>query len=420
VRLLRDLLLTGLALLVLLACLEESLRLLDIRFSTVFVEVDPVLGYVLRPNTKGWEDENYYTTNSDGMRDREHTVARPPNTLRIAIVGDSMTEAIQVPFDKTYSSVFEKSLSECLGSDGPKIEVLNFGVVGYNLAQDYLALREKIFKYQPQVIVAALGDNAPLENSRKLDPTFTRPRPYFVFQDGKLQLDSPPKGYDSRSARVHDEITAFTNQFEIAKLFKQAFSQLSADVHHLIVDTKAKLGDDVKTKQLPKPELVCYLPPSNTETVNAWNVTEASLEKIAETTREHGAVFQVFLVGMSGQLLPGQDQREAFARSLGVARLDYLDTRLEHWSAQHGVTLFDAVPQLQEAADHDHLYLRGDNGMGHFNVPGNYYLGKVLARRYCEFLHSSAAGRTLLESTGGSRFLQASTDLTGVIKDDQP
>jgi hypothetical protein len=407
-RVIRDLVLVGVGLLALLVCLEGALRLLNIRFSTVFIRVDPVLGYALRPNTKGWEDSNYYTTNSDGMRDRERSVARPPGVLRIAILGDSMTEAIQVPLDQTYASVFEKSLEQCVGSDGPKIEVLNFGVVGYNLAQDYLALKQKIWKYNPQVIVVALGDNAPIENSRELDPTFTRPRPYFVLHNGAVSLDSPPQGYDSRSARMHDEVTALTNQFELAKLFKQDTSQFSADLHHFIVESKAKLGKRSVEKALPKPDLVSYLPPTDPATTNAWSVTESGLTKIAEATREHDALFQVFMVGMSGQLLPGPERR-AFARSLGVDRLDYVDTRLKRWSTEQGVTLFDVVPDLQQVADQDHLYLRGDGGMGHFNVPGNYYLGVALARQYCSFLRVSPAGRALLHSAVGTRLIQAST-----------
>lgn len=405
-KLLRDLVLAGFGVLLVVACLEGSLRLLDIRFSTVFIRVDPVLGYALRPNTKGWEDSNYYTTNSDGMRDREHSIARPPGTLRIAVLGDSMTEAIQVPLEKTYGSVLEKSLKTCIGPGGPQIEVLNFGVIGYNLAQDYLALRQKVWKYNPQVVVVALGDNAPLENSRRLDPTFTRPRPYFVLVDGKLGLDTPTQGYASRAARIHDEITAVTNQFELTKLFKQDFSDLDADMHHFVVDMKARLGKPSVESTLPRPDLVSYLPPSDAETSNAWEVTEAGLTKIAQAVRDHGAAFQVFYIGMSGQLLPAQ-QRQAFARSLGVKDLNYADERLREWSAEQGVTLFDAVPDLQQVADRHHTYLRGTDGLGHFNVAGNYYLGTALAQRYCEFLHGSAKGRALLQYTGGARVLQA-------------
>ncbi|MGC2661734.1 MAG: SGNH/GDSL hydrolase family protein [Bryobacteraceae bacterium] len=386
-KLFRDLALAGLGVVVVLVCLEASLRLLNVHFSTVFIRVDPILGYSLRPNATGWEDDNYYATNSDGMRDRERAVTRPKNTLRIAVLGDSMTEAIQVPLEKTYVAVFERSLGACLDPKGPKIEALNFGVIGYNLAQDYLELREKVWKYDPQVVVVALGDNAPLENSRKLDPTFTRPRPYFVLNRGALRIDSPPNGYDSRSAQTHDKITALTNRFELAKLFKQDFSALSADMHHVIVDAKTKLAGSSAEKALPKPDLVSYLPPTDEDTTNAWAVTEAGLTKLAAAVREHGSVFQVFLVGMSGQLLPAKE-RDAFARSLGTDRLDYMDTRLNRWGAENGVKIFDAVPALEQVVDREHIYLRGEAGIGHFNVTGNYYLGAVLAREYCAFLRN--------------------------------
>src|SRR5438132_698159 len=55
-------------------------------------------GVVLRPGAEGWwtrEGRAYVRINSDGQRDREHAKSKPPNTLRIAVLGDSMAEALQ-------------------------------------------------------------------------------------------------------------------------------------------------------------------------------------------------------------------------------------------------------------------------------------------------------------------------------------
>jgi len=58
---------------------------------------------VLRPGAEGWwskEGGAYVRINNGGLRDREHAKAKPTNALRIAVLGDSYAEALQVPIDR--------------------------------------------------------------------------------------------------------------------------------------------------------------------------------------------------------------------------------------------------------------------------------------------------------------------------------
>src|SRR4028118_2143551 len=71
----------------------------------VFYMPDTVRGYALRPGVFGWyrkEGEAYVRINSDGLRDRERPKQKPANTLRIALLGDSFSEALQVPLEDAY------------------------------------------------------------------------------------------------------------------------------------------------------------------------------------------------------------------------------------------------------------------------------------------------------------------------------
>ena len=80
-----------------LVVMEAGLRLLGIEYP-LFYDYDPYLGNTLRPGVKGYyvsEGKGYVSINSDGLRDREHPVSHPANTLRIAVLGDSYTEAMQ-------------------------------------------------------------------------------------------------------------------------------------------------------------------------------------------------------------------------------------------------------------------------------------------------------------------------------------
>src|SRR6266850_1701112 len=67
-----------------------------------FYQLDQSRGYSLRPGIEGWyrkEGGSYVHVNSDGLRDREHTRQKPADTIRIAVIGDSSAEALQVPVE---------------------------------------------------------------------------------------------------------------------------------------------------------------------------------------------------------------------------------------------------------------------------------------------------------------------------------
>src|SRR5918911_2618464 len=67
---------------------EIALRIMGYSYP-VFYMTDVQRGYALRPSMEGWyrkENEVYVRINSDGLRDREHSKTKPPDTLRIAVV----------------------------------------------------------------------------------------------------------------------------------------------------------------------------------------------------------------------------------------------------------------------------------------------------------------------------------------------
>src|SRR6266550_6543920 len=103
-----------------------------------FSSVDQTRGYGLRPGVEGWcqrEGKAYVRINSDGLRDREHSITKPQNTVRIAVLGDSYAEAFSVAEENTFWSVMERKLQECDAFQGKQVEVINFGVSGYGTGQ---------------------------------------------------------------------------------------------------------------------------------------------------------------------------------------------------------------------------------------------------------------------------------------------
>ncbi len=110
----RSLLLLG-GLAVGLAIIEAALRLSGFSHFNPYI-VDHEVGFSLRPNAEGWwrkEGLTYVRINSQGLRDREHAIAKPRDTIRIAVLGDSFAEAFQVPRENAFWAVMEQKLSGC-------------------------------------------------------------------------------------------------------------------------------------------------------------------------------------------------------------------------------------------------------------------------------------------------------------------
>jgi hypothetical protein len=88
--------------------------------------------------------------NSLGFRDREHEREKPEGVYRILAIGDSISMGLMVEVSEdVYTSVLERTLRE----KNPNVEVLNFGVSGYNTQQEVAMLVEKGLDYAPDLVL---------------------------------------------------------------------------------------------------------------------------------------------------------------------------------------------------------------------------------------------------------------------------
>src|SRR5216683_6997483 len=112
-----------------LAAAEFGLRLLGMGQQGLY-QWDADRGWALRPGASGWhrrEGNAFVQINRDGMRDREHSYHKPKDTIRIAFIGDSFTEAEQVALEDDFVSVVKQRLATCPRLRGKNVEALNFG-----------------------------------------------------------------------------------------------------------------------------------------------------------------------------------------------------------------------------------------------------------------------------------------------------
>lgn len=375
------------ALLVSLLLAEAGLRLAGFELPQ-FHERDDLVGLTLRPGAEGWYTEEgraYVRVNDAGMRDVAHARGKPPGVLRIAVLGDSYTEAIQVERERSYPALLEKHLARCAGP----VEVLNFGVSGFGTAQELLTLRERVWQYAPDVVLLAVfPSNDVVNNSRALDPDDLRP--FFVLEEGELVLDD--RFREARRYRL---------------LSHPAYRFLRAESRLVMLALKARKGLvalRAKDSEGPQPGLdwLVFRPPVAPEWKQAWQVTERLIATMNAEVRAHGATFVMMSVPEAIAVHPDRALRRRYAAELGMPDFLYAERRLGALAARERIAYLPLTGPMDRLAGGEALHGFGaTTGFGHWNERGHRVAAQVLGEFLCG-LQTPARLRLAAPLSGGS------------------
>src|SRR5271165_273750 len=95
------------------------------------------------------------TYNECGYRSAASCLAKPPNTIRIALLGSSAAEGFMVPYSETFAALSEKVLTrEC----GRPVEVQNLAVTGIHLLEEAHRIDEALALH-PDAVVLLISPN---------------------------------------------------------------------------------------------------------------------------------------------------------------------------------------------------------------------------------------------------------------------
>lgn len=355
---------------------------------TGFHTSDRDLGWKLKPGASGeWkgEGESFVRVNSEGLRDREHTKAKPPNTLRVAVLGDSFTEAIHVPVEQTFWSKLERKLGNCDAVKGRKnVEVLNFGVQGYGTAQQLIMLRKKVWDYNPDIVVLAfyIGNDV-INNSPKLE--YDRYRPFFVYDaSGKLVPDMAfrnlaPIDRNERAVSFVDRLPGWiVNNSRILQVAKKA--DLDIKKRQLSKDFTA-----LSAKNLQQPEDAAWR--------EAWRVTEGLIVTMRNEVVQKKADFLVVTIGDPIQVGRDVKIRKDFTTHNNIQDLFYPNRRLEKLGAREGFRVLNLAEQFQGYTEKYQVCAHGfDNSVpcgGHWNELGHRLASIMINQNLCKNLKQS-------------------------------
>jgi hypothetical protein len=98
-------------------------------------DTNDIREYVLLPSVSTFAYSTQWETNSLGLRDREYPKTKPINTIRIAVLGDSITCGWGVRLEERFEDIWEENLNRIFETDGKTVEVWNFAAPGYSPGQ---------------------------------------------------------------------------------------------------------------------------------------------------------------------------------------------------------------------------------------------------------------------------------------------
>ena len=358
----------------------------------------PALGWTGRPNFAGeFQNDLFQQTlhfNSLGMHDTEHTVAKPPDTFRILMLGDSFVHAVQVDEAATAHQLLEDQLNRVELPAGDKVEVISAGVTNWGTNQQLIFYRDQGRQFSPDVVLlmAYLGndllDNLP-GNVLTIDGVNCY-APYLAVCGDTLNPN--PLAYAPGLNDSPHDCSAGKRGLVSAVGWLYQHSRLYQQIEPLIVAAKPRRQFG---QAYDSPFSALYLPNDEIELEEAWQVTLATIAQLRDEVEANGSQFAVALISPEivvrlATLSPAEQQiflrdNPAFAE----AQADRPNVRLAQFFNDQAIPFLDLTPPMVEhlRADGAPLYITGE---WHWTVEGN----RVAAEALAEWLQESVFEQT--------------------------
>jgi hypothetical protein len=366
----------------------------------LFYTTDSYRGFALQPGVEGHyqrEGESYVRINSDGLRDREHAKPKPADTVRIAVLGDSFSEAMHVPMDQTFWSLLERKLQECNAFPGKQVEVINFGVSGYGTAQELITLRQKVWDYSPDLVVLAFTTyNDIYDNSRALSRT--EEVPYFVYRNGQLVYDDSfrnSRTYQQRDSKlnrfgrwIHNSLRVVQLVHYVQFVAKLKFTDWKNKRRLAAAQAKPSAGTPVTVRNAEDIGIdnMIYIEPRDDNWQQAWRVTEGLIRQMRDDVKQKNARFLLVTLSNAIQVYPDPLVRQRFLQHVGADTILYPNLRLKTMAEREQIEFLDLAQPMQLYSDQSKVFLHGfgsDLGNGHWNASGHKLAAELIAQKLC-------------------------------------
>jgi hypothetical protein len=313
-----------------LALVELALhaRFPNLRSDDRLYRPDARVGWTHVPGAQGYQSlYPYYSTevkiSSSGLRDYEYPPTPPAGTTRVLILGDSLTEAMQVPLDQTYPKVLERPLNAG-GPNQGRYKVLNAAVGGYSTDSKLLYYMYYGRMFHPDIVILQLGANhEPLDNLSQRNAIGVGPgisKPYFLLKDGLLALENfppelPPVTPPDRFRSLLDHISDKVRLYVLIQRLRWSHARALMSALHR--------QDNVLFAPGSEPEYLRILhSPYDRDVENAWTLTDPLIGRLNEQVRSEGAKLAILELPFSTTAAHWCDLQYGDANGIGERVVD--------------------------------------------------------------------------------------------------
>jgi hypothetical protein len=278
--------------------------------------------------------------NRDGMRDVPRSRQKAPGVLRVALLGDSFVEAMQVPEDSMLSLRLERSLHSCV--PGRRAEVLNFGVSGFGPAGVTARYATLAREFAPDLVVYLFVMNDPW------DLVQHEARLYEIRDGAMLLRPLEPGGLERLLRRLVD---FGKHHFHAFRFLKYRFLRLRQAPQRAAAEEAASEAGDGE------------MDPGG----SAWHRTRLALGLLRDLAAEDGATLLVAQATTAGPKM---------------------NARLSGLCGDLGVPFLSLLPALESAPGE--VFFRVD---GHWRSAGHGVASRAMTPWICSFLQGPGERR---------------------------
>ncbi|HWQ20151.1 MAG TPA: SGNH/GDSL hydrolase family protein [Methanotrichaceae archaeon] len=382
-------------------------------------QVDPLLGWSSIPGLDETYSRREWTThvktNSDGFRDIERAIEKGPGTFRIAVIGDSFVESLQVNYEDLFTHLLESKLNA--GTDRySRIEVMNFGVRGYGTGQELLNFREHVAKYDPDMVVLLFYPENDVADNRVAyespSPLYQRPT-FNLTGDGVIEFVPVNRSTAANADDQLDQSSLSITQRAIIAIETRALPHVSALLYNIVRYDPA-VREALSNYGMKKPDYIpngyyIYSPRYdkrwdssyiNGNFTEAWKVTEALLLALKKESEDSGAKFILVMATTRSQVYPDwwQESLESYPQMNGQEwDLEKPNSILGRFAEENSITYIDLLPYFKAYAKDTgpRLFLHYD---GHWTKEGHRVAADAMYRSLILEIQPRASASATYES----------------------
>lgn len=320
-------------------------------------KADPLLGFSLIPGStqlsvRGGAYTTRTSVNRLGMHDVEREETVPAGRRRILLLGDSFVFGPGVPIESNVSQVVEREV--------PGAQVLNAGVPGYNLEQEYLYYLHRGKRHEAALVLLGffINDLAPARGAAPEEG------------DGGL-----PVAYRPAAGRGTGETHPVREWFESRALLWE-FARIRA--RRLAGGRPAPIDESQEARRARTPEAIAFLDPAQDgRSAAAWRRAGRVLDALNAQVRSSGARLAVVTIPAPFQLSAKRWDEWVAWLGMPAAAMRRTGPQIElaAWCERTMTPCLDLIDPLTEAGG-EAVYIPHDL---HWTVEGHEVAGRAIA-----------------------------------------